>query len=124
LSPILFERRPPAWFVRRYLLGDDAPEALREAFFSAVNSVSPTVLRCRLNEVLRINVQVELASLRIPVLYMQPARDRLLGEEGFRTIQQHAADLHRVVVDAPHLMLQREPEECVRIIDAFMKERF
>lgn len=119
-SAFLFRVRPPQWFVRRYLLGGDAPKKLIEDFYRALGSVAVPVLQARLDSVLQINVLSRLAGLRIPVLYIHGAKDRLLGKTSLRAIRRACPNVEIATVNAPHLMLQREPEQCFELINRFI----
>jgi pimeloyl-ACP methyl ester carboxylesterase len=117
---LLFQLRPPVGFVRRYLLGADAPAQLLEDFYRALASVSASVLRNRLDSVLRVNVLADLAALSMPVLYIQGSQDMLVGARSLRIIQECNPRVQIETVDAPHLILQREPERCAELIQRFL----
>lgn len=122
-SGLLLRVRPPEWFVRRYLLGRDAPQELIEAFYRAWRSVSVPVLVNRLDSLLQIDVLSSLAALAVPVLYIRGSHDRLVGERSLRAIQSCRADIQVETVQAPHMVLQRQPERCVEIIQRFLDQR-
>jgi pimeloyl-ACP methyl ester carboxylesterase len=119
---LLFRLRPPEWFVRRYLLGADAPSQLTQDLYRALASVSAPVLRSRLDLLLRVNVVPDLAALPVPVLYIRGSRDRLVGARSLRVIQGCSSNVEIETVNAPHLVLQREPERCVQLIRRYLDD--
>jgi pimeloyl-[acyl-carrier protein] methyl ester esterase len=119
---LLFRLRPPEWFVRRYLLGADAPGQLMQDFYRALASVSAPVLRSRLDVLLRVNVVSELAALPVPVLYIRGSQDRLVGAQSLRVIEECCSGVKIETVNAPHLVLQREPVRCVQLIERYLDE--
>lgn len=119
MSGLLSRLRPPEWFVRRYLLGEDVPTRLIESFYRALASVSTPVLRSRLDALLRVNVVHDLAALSMPILYIQGSRDRLVREQSLCVVRECSNRVQVAVVNAPHLVLQREPGRCVQLITRF-----
>lgn len=119
LSPMMFRSKPPRWIVQHFLLGANVPQELMQQFFLSVGGVNRHVLQARLNAVLRVDVRSALAGSRVPVLYLCAAKDRLIGRRGLRTVEKVCGDLLVRTIDAPHLMLQRNPQECVNAIEEF-----
>jgi pimeloyl-ACP methyl ester carboxylesterase len=109
-------------FVARYLMvGDEAPKGLAELVKGAISWVTPKVLGARVREVLNVDVRAELAQVKVPVLYVQPSKDRVVSTVCVEEMQ--AVRPGRVVVmDAPHLLLQCEPELGAEMIAGFVKE--
>ena len=118
----LSRMRPPEWLVRRYLLGNDAPNNLIKILYQALSLVPPPVLLDRLYSVLSVNVLPDLASLKIPVLYICASHDKVVGPRSLRTIQKWFPKVQVETVDAPHLVLQREPKQCIKIIQRFLEQ--
>lgn len=123
-SRLLFQVRPPEWFIRRYLVGEDAPKKLIEDFYRALGAVSVPVLEARLDSILQVNVLRDLAALSVPVLYIRGSQDRLVKAESLRIIQNFCPGVQIETVNAPHLILQRAPERCVELIRRFLLKKF
>jgi pimeloyl-ACP methyl ester carboxylesterase len=121
-SGLLFRWPPPRWFVRRYLLGCDVPAELLQEFYEVLATVSPCVLERRLHEVLSVDVRSSLSALSVPVLYIRGTKDRLIGSRALRTIESCCRSLDVQMIDAPHLIFQRRPEQCVEVIKSFIHE--
>ena len=108
-SAAVFFRPPPALVVRRLMVGRDAPEALVEAVRVAIRRVRPAVLAGRVKEVLCVDAVPALRACASPVLYLTARRDALMGHSALRAIQDVRGDVRVAELDAPHLLLQREP---------------
>lgn len=117
----VFRRKPPKWFVRRYLLGNDVSPVMLTEFYRAIAMVSPAVLEHRLRSLLDVDVRASLERLPIPVLYIRGSKDRLVGIRGLRTVKECSPNLQVQSLEAPHLVLQRKPEESVAAVRRFMK---
>jgi pimeloyl-ACP methyl ester carboxylesterase len=136
-SPLRGWRRTLAWdlapllslshvtmpkFMTRYLMvGDEAPRGLVELVTGAVSWVTPKVLYARVREMLNVDVRAELARVKVPVLYVQPSKDRVVDPACVEEMQ--AVKPGQVaVVDSPHLLLQCEPVLGAEMIVGFVKE--
>ena len=85
-------------------------------------SVSPVVFAARGREILGVDERVSLRHCGVPVLYLGGRFDRIVRPA--RTVpelKQVRPDLEVELVDAPHLVLQRRPEESAEIVNRFMQ---
>jgi pimeloyl-ACP methyl ester carboxylesterase len=121
LAPLLSHLTMPAFVARYLMVGDEAPRALVESLTGAVSWVTPRVLGKRVREMLNVDVRAELAQVKVPVLYLQPTRDRLVHPLCIEEMQ--AVKQGRVVtIDAPHMLLQCEPKLCAEVLAGFVRE--
>jgi pimeloyl-ACP methyl ester carboxylesterase len=120
LARLLCSVPMPAAVVRRFLVGEDAPAELVSEVVHAIRSVHPSVLASRLQQVLSVNVASQAASCRVPILYIAGTRDRLVRPRSERALRSACPHMGTVVIDAPHLVLQRRPEEAARAIERFL----
>jgi len=74
----------------------------------------------RIEAVLQVDVTRELASCGVPVLYLAATRDRVVGRRGLEQVLEVRPDATVAAVDAPHLVLQREPAWAWARIKAFV----
>ncbi|MBI5480460.1 MAG: alpha/beta hydrolase [Deltaproteobacteria bacterium] len=116
---LLFRVTPPAALLRMLLLGMDAPDALVEAARAAIRRVDAEVLARRLRAVLAADVRANLAGTRMPVLYLGGFHDRLVGRWAAEQVKVVRPDSEVLVLDAPHLVLQRRAEEAAAALTAF-----
>ena len=117
----LFRVRLPEALVRRYLFGEDASAEDLATFRLAHRFVEPQALSARLRAIARVDAEDEAARCRVPVLYLQAARDRLVGPEAAERLRKLNPRIEIETVDAPHLVLQRAPKECAGRIAAFLE---
>jgi len=115
-----FKLRPPTFIVRHFLLGQDAPSKLITTFLEILQSVSPEVLSSRVRSVLNVDVRDALRECRVPILYLSAKRDKLVGERNLVEIKSLAPHVETITIDAPHFLLQREPEVAMKAIDNFL----
>ena len=121
LAPLLAHVSMPALVARYLLVGQEAPRALVELVTGAVSWLTPKVLGARLREVLNLDVRAELAQVKVPVLYLQPTKDRLV-DPGC-TVEMQAVKPGRTVnIDSPHLLLQCEAKVAGEAIAGFVDE--
>jgi pimeloyl-ACP methyl ester carboxylesterase len=107
-------------FVRsRLLLGDRVTTELSALADGAIRSVPPRVVAQRVRSLLRVDVRLQLKALRMPLLYLQATRDRLVRQRSVDDVMSAAPSARVVEVDAPHLLLQTEPAAAAKAITAF-----
>lgn len=119
-SPAFFKMRPPDVVLRRYLLGDGAPESLINGLRRVIESVAPAVLSERLKAALNCDVRAELHQVGVPLLYLQAGEDRLISRKAAGEFQQVKPDVTIEVIRGPHLLLQREPQKAAAAVAAFL----
>lgn len=116
----LFALPLPDLALRLALLGLDAGGQV-DAVRAAIQSVDPAVMAARLREIVDVDVRDELRRSTIPVLYLSGSRDRLVGPGSLAEMRRLRPDMESVVLDAPHLVLQRRPVEAARHIASFLR---
>jgi pimeloyl-ACP methyl ester carboxylesterase len=122
-ASLLFRRPPSPAAVRRRLAGEDAPDELVDAVLDATGRVERRVLAHRLRELLAVDARPALRRVEVPILYLAGSRDRLVGRRGLRGVRSVRPGVTAVVMDAPHLILQRRPEEALDRIGAWLRGR-
>ena len=116
----LFRLSPPAWLLRRLVVGADAPAELLFDARAAWHLVKPAVLAFRLREVLSVNVVDRFLQVEVPMLYARGTQDRLLAPTTVQELQRLRPDLEVVSIEAPHFILQRCPAEAAAVISRFL----
>lgn len=125
LAPLLrpaFSMPLPEMLTKHLLLGNSARALLLGEVRNAVACVKPYVLSQRLRAIMRCDVRRELALTTLPLLYVRATQDRLVGMRSFEDIRAVRPDALLIEIEAPHLVLQREPEESAMAISAFVQE--
>jgi len=109
------------FFGPRKLFGGYQTHALRELFDATADRVSTTVLLARIRDALEIDVSTLLASVDVPTMYIQATKDTLLPEAAAERFSCLAPKANVVKIDAPHGVLQCEPELAARTILEFVR---
>ena len=97
-------------------------QAMRSALDEAIRRTSPAVLRARIAAVLNADVTDRCGDIRVPVLYLRAARDRLVSESASRLIRRAVPGARVAVFDAPHFLLQVASNEAAEIVRQFLRE--
>lgn len=121
VSRFLFLVPPPRAAIRYFLAGDDAPDELVTRCVDALSSVSSSVLSHRLRMALEVDERQALGEVSVPVLYLLPTRDRVVSNGCVDIIRALRTDVTIAPIDSPHLLLQREPIEALKEIEAWMR---
>lgn len=121
LAPLLAHVSLPAFVARALLVGEEAPRALVESIQGAVGWLTPRVLSSRVREVMNVDVRTELAQVKVPVLYLQPTKDRLVDAACLGDMQVVKPG-RTVNVESPHSLLQCEAKKAAEVIAGFVKE--
>jgi pimeloyl-ACP methyl ester carboxylesterase len=116
----LFRRTPPNLGLRAGLLGMDAAERDLRDLRAAIELVAPEVMSARLGAVVDVDVRREFAQLSMPILYIGGSRDRLVGADCREVMKRLRGQMETRVLDAPHLVLQRRPQESALLISEFV----
>jgi pimeloyl-ACP methyl ester carboxylesterase len=106
----LFSVAPPRAGLRAVLAGPDADEALVDEVQAAIRSVPAQTFAHRVRQVLTVDVEALLADVTCPITYVQASRDRLVPPAAMERVRAVRPDVRCVEIDAPHLVLQREPQ--------------
>ncbi len=122
LAPVLFGIELPERACRHFLVGDTAPKILIDGIRAAVSRVASGVLAHRLRSVLTCNVERELRSVSVPLLYIRGIEDRLVHRTSFKEIQQMKPDVLLASVEAPHLILQAKPHDAIDVVVRFLRQ--
>jgi pimeloyl-[acyl-carrier protein] methyl ester esterase len=123
IGPCLFRIPIPAFVLRKFLLGYAPPADLVAEFTAAIRSVRPGVLAARVREVLAVNATEALKSLSTPVLYISGDHDRVVSPDLGSQLKALNPNLEWVSLNAPHLVLQRRPNEAADVIARFLAPR-
>ncbi|HEY5677988.1 MAG TPA: alpha/beta hydrolase [Myxococcales bacterium] len=112
---------PPAWIIRRTLLGSDAPPREVASARAAIRRVKPSVLSRRLKEVATVDASALLARTTLPLLYVRASGDRLVTAREARRVAALRPDATVRIIDAPHSVLQSRPQAAAALIGEFLR---
>lgn len=120
LAHLAFMLGIPAFAVKIWLLGADAPPELVRAVRKAISKVRSRVLIDRLEQVISCDVQSELSKIGVPVLYLRATHDRLIPNRCLDEILEVKPETEVVSIPGPHLLLQREPGRTAGVVTNFL----
>ena len=116
----LFALTPPAFLLKQFLTGEDAPQALLDALTTALGRTPGATLAERVRVALAL-LESDCPSLReLPVLLLQARHDRVIPWDAQSLLERHfpAATCHWV--DGPHLLMQTRSQECRNAVIGFL----
>jgi pimeloyl-[acyl-carrier protein] methyl ester esterase len=120
LAATFFRLPRPPHVVRLLLAGGDAPPELVEEVREAVRRVPAAVMAARAHEAIKVDASEALRLCPVPLLFLGGKKDRLLRStlpSEIRALQPRAEVR---MLDTPHLVLQRKPEESMKIVEEFL----
>jgi pimeloyl-ACP methyl ester carboxylesterase len=120
LLPAISTRLAPYGALSHFVLGKYSTSGLRRALVDAIERVSPLVLRARLRAVLMIDVRENLATIRVPVLYLGASQDRVVPKKAWTTVARECPQARRLEIQGPHFLLQTNPKDCAKAVSEFV----
>lgn len=118
--PILPNWMPPMRLLDKLLLAQFTTPALRFALAQAIAKVAPAVVRARLHAVLCVDVTAQMATVKIPILYLRATQDKLVPRSASELICSLNVRTQLVDIDAPHCLLQTAPLEAAEVVRKFL----
>lgn len=100
------------WAMRWFCVGRRATEPVLRAVETELTRLSGNTIKRRLGMLVTPDVSRDLASLDLPVLLLQPNRDRLLDPWAPKRLEQLAPAARIERLDGPHFLFQAEPQAC------------
>jgi pimeloyl-ACP methyl ester carboxylesterase len=113
-------RVPPA-LAAPWLYAGRSTAELRRAHAVAISRVSPRTLNARVAALLAVDRRAELRRIDVPVLYMRAMKDRLVGRQCWESIRAACPEAELAEFDAPHFLLQTEPQACAARVTEFVE---
>lgn len=111
---------PPMPLLSAALMGGFSTPELRAALEKAIALVEPAVLRSRLAQVMEADARAQLRDVRVPVLQLRAAKDRLVTIACAHEIQRLCPKALTLSLPGPHFLLQALPAECAAAVQGFV----
>jgi pimeloyl-[acyl-carrier protein] methyl ester esterase len=111
-------RNTPAFLLRQFCLGRDAPVAQLNLLRQALAVVPPQVLANRL-AVIGARHSWGKAKFGAPCLYLQAREDRLVPPAAAEWFRGRFERFELERIDGPHFLLQAKPDACAQRISEF-----
>ena len=105
---------------RRFLLGENAPKETVALLSETIASVPANVLIERIRVVLALEEEQCPSPMGLPVLLLQARHDATVPWEAQSRLERHFPHAQVMWIDAPHLLLEREPDACRDAVKAFL----
>ncbi len=106
---LIFRRPMPTWVAKRYFVEKDP--VMIDRLKRAVAQTSSRTMASRVRHVLTVDVTEQVATLKCPVMYLRPTRDRLVPKRSAATIVRTNPSVVVREIDGPHLILQTRPSQ-------------
>ena len=87
---------------------------------SVIKTVKPDVIAGRVKSIFQVDVEKELRSCDLPILYLMGDEDRLIRKHNFEKIKKIRHDIILKVIKTRHFILQLEPMEAAKELIEFM----
>ena len=104
------------------VLGRYNRDGIINSIVDATKSISPDVIRKRLEEIVDVDVSKELSQLSIPSMYLRATHDRVVPGSASEEIIRLLPGIQVKDLDGPHFLLQAVPVESGEIFAEFMRE--
>lgn len=117
-----FSIPPPNWLLLYWMLGPNCPKETLALTQSAIRKVTAQVLAQRVRLVMNADVTEALRKCEKPILYLQATRDRLVRNRSWNAIKAVKPQTRYLRIEAPHLLLQRQPRAAMNAIDDFLHD--
>lgn len=106
----------------RIQLGRFSTPAMKKMIMAVLPEVSPELLEARIKSILAVDQTPALSGIKVPVLYLQAAKDRLVSAAAGKEVLRCCPHAILKQIDAPHFMLETMPVQAGRIIRTFVHE--
>lgn len=116
----MFFREPFMALGRCLLGGGELPTGEQKLLKDAIAQVPPWILADRVRQVLTVDCVDALVLCKMPILYLQAGRDRMVGRQCVSEVMAAGPQVAVRTVDGPHLLLQARPREAWEAIEAWI----
>ena len=116
----LFSVTPPAFFLRKFLTGEDADADLLDTLTGSLRRTPAAVMAERLRVVFALREQDSPSTGTTPILLLQASQDRLIPWTAQSALERHLPDATVEWIEGPHLLLQTRPAACHEAILRFL----
>jgi pimeloyl-ACP methyl ester carboxylesterase len=113
----------PRWVRAPLMWGSASPQRAPAQMERAMAGVAPDVIRRRIGALLAVDETPALARLRLPILVLEAAHDRVISAAASRRILSVQPGAELAQIHGPHLLLQTRPAECAAAVLRFIKAR-
>ena len=121
LQPLL-ALTPPAFLLKQFLTGEEAPAELLATLTKAIGGVPGATLAERVRVALALR-EADCPNLgELPVLLLQARHDRVIPWDAQSQLERHFPDATCHWIDGPHLLMQTRCEACRNAVLDFLND--
>jgi pimeloyl-ACP methyl ester carboxylesterase len=120
LVPVMPFRHFPHYAQIKRWLGAYATPQLASLSAEALSRPSAEVFAHRVRQIFRLDARSILASLELPILYLQGTRDHVVPAHNVQTILRIRPQVQTQRLDSPHMLLQTRPTLAAKAIADFI----
>jgi pimeloyl-ACP methyl ester carboxylesterase len=113
--------KPPKRLLSYLLLGKQSTPALQTDLQAAAMQVTAQVMKVRLAAVIGVDVTNLMATIKVPILYLQANDDRLVPNSASSQICSANPKTQMVEIDGPHCLLQAAPLNAAKVVLDWLK---
>lgn len=110
----------PSALSGRVLLGPRAAAQAHRLLSVALKRLPKALLHARLRMVMSVDVSADLATLTVPVLYLQAAQDWVVPASAVEHVRSSCTQVMVVRLAGPHGLLQAEPKAAAAAMTSFL----
>ncbi|MGR8948992.1 MAG: alpha/beta fold hydrolase [Gammaproteobacteria bacterium] len=103
-----------------FCLNDIHDEQLTRQVLTAINEVSPSTVKQRINVLASTDLTALLSNVETPVLLLEASKDRVVPPNRVNTLLAGLPNARRQRIDGPHLILQTKPREAAAAVRNFI----
>lgn len=115
-------RVPPALMAPWLYAGRGTLE-LRRPHAKVMLQVAASTIRARVAAILAVDYRPLLRRIGVPMIYLRANADRLIPKSAGLAIRERRPDMEFFEIDAPHFLLQTEPQACAAAVMSFIQRR-
>lgn len=83
---------------------------------NVMEQLDGVLLKHRISVLSRIDVSALLPEIETSILYLHGSHDRIISENDAQMLQAYLPKVNRVDIEAPHLLLQTQPQQSAELI--------
>jgi pimeloyl-ACP methyl ester carboxylesterase len=116
-------KRVPVGVMAAVMMGRYSTASLRAALAHALVQVSDATLKARMRAVQEVDVTRDLASAKIPVMYLQAEQDYVVPKDAAAEVQAQLPSATVISINGPHFLLQTRPTAAAAEVVSFIRSR-
>ena len=118
----LFMVKPPTKALRHFLIGDDASDEEVTRLRAVVQTIPSATLTKRVRAILELMERDSPSLPNVPMMFLQAQTDNLIPWDAQQKLESCYPNARTHWIESPHLMLQRHPQQSLKLILEFVSD--